>query len=34
LWEGLEEIVSRLDVESARLNRNFHPTSFHGMLNT
>jgi hypothetical protein len=28
LWEGLQEIVDRLDLESARLNRNFHATSF------
>ena len=28
LWEGLEEIVDRLDLESARLNRDFHPTRF------
>jgi hypothetical protein len=34
LWEGLEEVVSRLDVESARLNRNFHPTSFQRTLST
>jgi hypothetical protein len=28
LWEGLEEIVERLDLEGARLNKTFHSTSF------